>query len=496
MGVMRFAIHSVDQLDNWPELRRAYVRGFDGRVHPTRVEIEGNIIACRRQNSDSGKLHVALPIEGFGRPMASTSSLPEREEPYLLLVELARGKLAQLRDQLAAWNFAGMDVPDDFQALSKQSHELLAEAVAIQAEPERASEVARQSLETTFQAADILSKSYIAQRLAVRRARTTHLPASLGCGLGHAAPNPEWEDSFVSAFNAALVPIEWRFIEPDEGNYQWETNDAQVEWCEKNRLLMTAGPLLDLSPEGLPDWLWQWQHEVLNLQSFISDFVETAITRYAGRIRFWEVAARANTGGALALSEEDRLSLTARTLEIASQVDQDNQLMIRVDQPWGAYQAKGKHRFSPLQFVDALVRSGVGLSGVNLEVAIGYQPRGCTRRDLLDFSQLIDLWSCLQIPLRVTLAFPSSVQPDEFSRQNQRLDGAGGASAWSDRMQADFVENFLPMLMSKQVVVGIYWTHITDAAPHDFANAGLVRPDGGPKPALDRIIKYRREYWT
>ena len=72
MGVMRFAIHSVDQLDNWPELRRAYVRGFDGRVHPTRVEIEGNIIACRRQNSDSGKLHVALPIEGFGRPMATS----------------------------------------------------------------------------------------------------------------------------------------------------------------------------------------------------------------------------------------------------------------------------------------------------------------------------------------------------------------------------------------------------------------------------------------
>ena len=72
MGVMRFMVYPESLLDDWPELQRAYVSGIDGRVYPTRIEVEGNVIACRRANSESGKVHVALPVEGFGRPCAST----------------------------------------------------------------------------------------------------------------------------------------------------------------------------------------------------------------------------------------------------------------------------------------------------------------------------------------------------------------------------------------------------------------------------------------
>jgi GH35 family endo-1,4-beta-xylanase len=496
MGVMRFVIHPSSLLDDWPEIHRAYVRGFDGRVHGTRIEVEDNVVSCRRQNSDSGKLYVALPIPGFGRPVVNTSSLPEREVPYLLLVELARGKLAQVRDQLAAWEMAGMTIGEDFHALRKQAQDTFAEAVARQDEPAEASELARKALELSHRAAQALSQSYVTQRLAVRRVRTRRLPASLGCGLGHAPPDPAWEQAFNDAFTAASVPIEWRSIEPEEGEYHWEVNDAQVEWCEKNKLMMTGGPLLDLSPDGLPQWLWQWEHDFLNLQSFVCDFVETAITRYAGRVRFFEVSARANTGGALALSEDDRLSLVARTLDVARQIDEENHLLIRVDQPWGAYQARGQHRYNPLQFVDALVRSGVGLSGVNLEIGVGYVPRGTALRDLLDFSQLIDLWSCLGIPLHVTLAFPSGAGKDRLAKKDLEVDRSAGDNLWTEAAQAEFVERYLPMLMSKQVVVGIFWCHASDASAHHFPNAGLVRPDGSPKPALDRVVQYRREYWT
>jgi hypothetical protein len=54
---------------------------------------------------------------------------------------------------------------------------------------------------------------------------------------------------------------------------------------------------------------------------------------------------------------------------------------------------------------------------------------------------------------------------------------------------------YLPMLMAKQPVVGIYWSHFSDAAMHDFPNAGLLRPDGSSKPALTCMLRYRREYW-
>jgi len=86
---------------------------------------------------------------------------------------------------------------------------------------------------------------------------------------------------------------------------------------------------------GLPKWLAQWESDYWNLQSFICDFVETVMSRYLGRIRIWEVAARPNAGGALALTEENRLTLVAKILEVARQVDQEGQFLIRIDQPWG-----------------------------------------------------------------------------------------------------------------------------------------------------------------
>ncbi|HUG92438.1 MAG TPA: endo-1,4-beta-xylanase [Planctomycetaceae bacterium] len=491
---MRFIIHPAELLDDWPELYRAYISGFDGRVFPTRVEVSGNVVACRRHQADSGKLHVAVPVPGIGRPMVTTSSLPEREEPFLLAVELARGKLSSLREQVASWQMSGMTVPAEFDAVYREAHQLLARSTASQDEPEQASRSALDALACACRAADMLARAYVDQRLSVRRRRSTRLPASLGCSLGDMIPSADGEDYFCGAFNAALVPIEWRAVEPREGEYHWEQNDAQVAWCLENKLLMVGGPLLDLSPEGLPDWLATWEHDFLNMQSFVCDFVETAIARYVGLIRHWEVSARVNTGGALALNEENRLTLAARTLEVARQVDDEIQLLIRVEQPWGEYQARGQHRLSPLQFVDALLRSGIALSAVNLEIAVGYRPRGSSQRDLLDFSRLLDLWSCLGIPLHVTLAFPSAVEADPGSKPDLEVDDIG-KDLWSEEAQAAFVDLYLPMLMSKQPVVGIYWTHFSDAAPHEFPHAGLVRPDGSPKPALDHILRYRREYW-
>ena len=40
MGVMRFLIHPAAHPEGWPEVYRAYLAGMDGRVYPTRVEVD------------------------------------------------------------------------------------------------------------------------------------------------------------------------------------------------------------------------------------------------------------------------------------------------------------------------------------------------------------------------------------------------------------------------------------------------------------------------
>jgi Glycosyl hydrolase family 10 len=494
MGLMRFIVNPPSLFDDWPEVHRAYLSGIDQAAWPTRVEIDGNLLLLRRQNADSGKLNLAWPVPGFGRPIVSTASLPERDEPYVLAVELARGKIVQVRNQLAFWHSAGMTIPNEFVTLHREAHQLLARAVAAQDRPADASETAQKALIAEFRAAEILSRSYTEQRLEMRHRQYPQLPTVLGCSVGDSLLPPEQQDQFLKVFNGAAIPLQWRYIEPLEGDYRWETHDTQVEWAIANNLLLRGGPLIDLSSGGLPAWLSQWQHDYWNLQSFVCDFVETVISRYVGRIRIWEVAARANSGGALAMSEENRLTLVAKVLEVGRQVDPEGQFLIRIDQPWGEYQARGQHKLSPMHFADALIRAGMELSAINLEIGVGYTPSGSPSRDLLDFSRLIDQWTVLGLPLQITLAFPSGFTADPHVTTDLEADSRFWKRTTDETAQAEWINDYTELLLAKPSVVAVFWNHFSDSQPHRFPHAGLTRGDGTPKPGLGVLAHHRQRH--
>jgi hypothetical protein len=493
MGVMRFFVYPPEMLDGWPEVFDAYLSGADGRVFSTQIDVAGNVVSCRRTSSESGRLHVAWPVEGFGRPVTSTASLPEREEPYLLPLELARGKISQLRDQVSAWEVGGMVIPPSFDAPFQAAQRKFREAVALQGQPAQTVEPVRQSLARAFEAAEMAVSAYAGQRLSARRKRSPQPAAATGCALGQYLPDESATAVFRESFAAAVIPVEWKHIETSAGETNWDLADAQLEWALANRLFVSGGPLLDLSADGMPAWVGSWGGDLPNLQSLVCDYVETAVGRYAGRIRTWNVCTRGNTGGAFGLSEESRLWLVARALEVVRQVDEEVQVMIRVGQPWGEYQARGAHRLAPLQFVDALLRAGIGLSAVDLEIAVGFRPYGSAPRDLLELSRLLDLWSLLGIPIYITLACPSESRADDLQASHGiEIEPNRWKEAWNEAAQVDWIDGVLPVLMAKQPVVGIFWKQLADSVPHEFPHAGLIRPDGTPKPALAHFIAHRR----
>jgi hypothetical protein len=494
MGVIRFRVVPGARLADWPEAQGAYLTGADGRIFSTRVELEGDVLGCRRSSSESCKLHVAYPVSGFGQPVLSTASLPERETPYVLAVELARGRIVQLRNQAATWEQSGLQIPAEYQTLMVQAQRQFGRAASGQTvDVVAAVQQAEAALVSASQAAKVLVDSYAQQSLKGRQRRYPQLATALGCQLGLAPLAAEQGELFSALFGAVRVPMSWSSIEEVEGEYQWELQDQQLAWCEQQRLLASCGPLLDLSSGGLPMWLARWEHDPLNLQSFVCDFVETAMTRYLGRVRVWEIASRFSTGGALTLNEEQRLTLVARALEVAGQVDEESQVLVRIDQPWGEYQVRGQHRLSPLQVVDALLRSQVGLSGVNLEIASGYGPRECRYRDLFDVSRLIDSWSVLGIPLYVTVACPSSAEPDPTAVSDLVVNAQHWPGGCTEASQAQWLSRCLPLLLSKPAVAGVFLEHFSDAVPHEYPHAGLLRRDESPKQAVEALVPFRRE---
>src|SRR5947207_4012266 len=60
---------------------------------PASVEVRDGRLVVSRGLSESGYLLVPWPVGPLGTLVAATSTLRETDEPYRLLVELARGKL-------------------------------------------------------------------------------------------------------------------------------------------------------------------------------------------------------------------------------------------------------------------------------------------------------------------------------------------------------------------------------------------------------------------
>ncbi len=491
MGIMRFDLGDEALARHAPRFEHAFVTNYDGAASPCRIQCEGRELRCIRQKSDSGKLNIPWPVSGFGFPVLRTGSLMERTAPYVLAVELARGQLGELRDQAASWSQAGMLLPETYHELARQAYHLFLQASFAQDSPAEATELANRALQEVCRAEEALVQAYVSQRMQVRRQRITHPPALFGCDLGLVPPT-EIPEGFTETFDAVAISLDWKEIESSEGDYRWEVYDEQVEWATKNKLMIKGGPLLGLQEGDLPDWLANWKHDILNLQSFLSDYVETVVSRYTGRVRMWEVAARMNTGGLYGYSEENLLALTARMIDVVRQVDSESQVFVRLDRPWGDYQSRGKHRLTPWHVVDALMRSGMGLTGINLELAIGYEPGHNDDRPLLRLSRLLDTWGSFGLPLQVTIACPGGAAPDPQARLGWKVDNECWRAPWSGPTQATWFDQVLPLLIAKQSVAGIFWCQLDDSIPHRFPNAGLREASGQTRPLMKHIANQRR----
>ncbi len=489
MGIMRFDLGGDDLSRFFPRFEQAFITNYDGAAFPSRVQCEGRELRCIRQKSESGKLNIPWPVRGQGIPILRTCSLIEREAPYILAVELARGQLGELRDQAASWSHAGMLIPDEYYTATRHAYKLFLQASFAQEYPAEATKLANAALVEICRAEEMLVNAYISQRMQVRRQRFAHPPALFGCDLGIIPPD-ELPADFANAFDAVAISLDWKSIESTEGNYNWDVFDQQVDWATRQKLVMKGGPLLGLHDGDLPDWLANWKHDILNLQSFLSDYVETVVSRYTGRIRIWEVAARMNTGGLFGYTEENLLALTARMIDVARQVDGESQIFVRIDRPWGDYQARGKHRLTPWHVVDALLRSGMGLTGINLELSIGYEAGRNDDRPLLRLSKLLDTWGSFGLPLHLTIACPAASGEDPQSSLHWKVDNECWKAPWSGPTQAAWFDRFLPLLIAKQPVAGIFWSQADDSLPHRFPHAGIQTTSQQIRPILKHFANH------
>lgn len=477
MGVIQFRVERPDLLSAASDLSLVDFLMYDGRVIPAQATLHGNLLRCDRKQSESGQMRLLWPRFDGRCQVVQTTSLREQGSEYSLEVELARGQLSRLRNQFNAWSGAGLQSSSQLDQLIVESHRSFRAAVLRTEAPELSCSAALLSMDLSSRATELLCQHYTEQRLGYRRNRSPRLPVFLGC---HLKDIPADQEAYRRAFNAVQVDTSWDSLEKDDGEYEWERLDQLVSWAQEQRLFIIGGPLVDLSQDHLPAWLRSWTGDLVNLQSFTADYVETVVGHYVGRIRHWEVVTGANRGGVAELDEEQRLNLVARIVEAARQVDEHIQISMRIVQPWGEYLSQTKNRLSPIQFIDTLRRCGVRLAEINLEIRVGQSPGSSLWRDGLSLSQLLDQWALLQMPINVMLTVPSAPPGNERD---------------FEMTQVRWLRETILTCLAKERVVGIYCMNWNEHQSPDI-NTSLLDVNGAARSTLTLLHQLSDEYWA
>ncbi len=496
MGVFKFQLPSRDMARLRTHLRKAYVTGQDRTPSRLDVELRSGLLICHRDANESGRLFVPWLVEGLGVLIIGTATLGERIEPYNLAVELARGRLNEVRNQLADWVQMGLRTTPELDVLMAESKRSFVTAVVARDAPDLSLAAAQASLAAACRAGTLMVEAYTRQVLHNRLAAIPKLPTYLGGILTGDPKVCAWANEAMPFFNAAQLPCSWKTIAPTEGKYRWDQFDAQLAWCRKHRLAVQAGPILEFTASALPDWLWLWEGDFDSILGFVEDYVRQVVTRYRGKVPVWHLVHRAATSDLLGLSEEEQIRLTARVIQIARQADPTAQLTMGVDRPWAEWMGSSPFQLGPLHMADYLVRADLGLGGLALEIAPGYSAPGSHRRDLVDFSKLLDLYALMSLPLYLWIVLPSSPADDPLADPAVLVESAQWPSPLDEATQADWASKWIALAVAKPFVRSVVWMQVSDAEAHRFPHGGLYRADRSPKPVLAWLKSFRNDTLT
>lgn len=495
MGQMRFLVPHQSRVSD-AALQRAYLAGMEWIPWrgSNRWVDRGTVreFIVERSEAESGNLYISWHVEGIGELTLATASLMERDGPYRLDLELARGVVNRLRNQVADWQAAGLRLPPDFTERVSQTSAALIEAVIGQADEALRVDCSTRAIQSALQAGNVLVKLYADQSFAARHEQVAQLPTMLGAVWGSDMPRDAVATAYLDAANSVAIEVRWRDLEPSAGKFEWDALDAQLDWCEQNNLRVIAGPLLQIDTLHLPDWLSLWADDFEQFQSYTRQFIQAAVKRYKDRVQVWNCAGRMNVRGSIKFTEEQTLRLIVAAIEEVRRTDPSSPAIISIDRPWAEYLVADDTDLSPLHFGDSLVRADLGIAGIGLELNLGYWPGGTLPRDLLSISQQIDRWSVLGLPLVIYVTLPSGCEVVDTASKFQPMPGFAGGS--TPETQQELAEQLLPLLMAKPLVQGIIWNQLTDAEPAEFAHGGIFDAEGLPKPVLATIASLRKQH--
>lgn len=493
--MLSFAAYSEGKLADKVNLSGAYLVGSDDIPLRADITFAKGIISCKKRAAGPAGLALLWEVSGVGSILLETIRVQERDRPYILQVELARGRLMRLLNKLEDWGL--LDHADLTEVLSRVDEVRGLVIQALQADtPAEAASIGEEALRQGVVVSEDISHHYAALLLERKKQSGGLSRPVFGCAIHLDRPSELSRKRLASAFDFVTVPIVWRDIEPSEQTFNWKPLDAWVELLSKHNIPIRGSALLSFSEKQVPDWLYIWEHDFDTIRDLAFEHACRVINRYGQYIQTWVVASGIHATNCFTFNFEQLMELTRMTAALTKQLCPRGTAIIELVAPWGEYYARNQRTIPPTLYADMAVQSGINFDAFGLKCLFGLAMDGMYVRDMFQVSAMLDHYCKLGKPLHITgVEVPSSTErrPSDVESGASAVDGGMWHEPWSEEIQARWLRQFAEIALSKSAIETIAWQEFVDHQDQMIPHGGLLREDLTPKTTYDRLVAMRSE---
>jgi len=490
--MLRFDVYHKGAAARDLDLAGAYVFGQDGIPVRADATFSDGQVTCLKRTPGAAGLTLLWDTGATGRFLLSTTRLPERKQSYNLNVELARSQLGRIAQKREDWGLFDYASARQLNAEFAEAQKLFIESLKAAA-PGAASLLADQALEQAVTLGEKMALFHADILLERRKAART--PAAFGCRVDLLASSDGYTSRLRDAFDFISVPVAWKTTEPKERTHSYTQIDAWVNWAARHRRPVHAGPLLSFRPDHLPDWVYIWEDDYEALRDLGYEHIQRIVERYRSHVQLWNVVSGIHAENSFNLSFDQLVELTRMSCLLVKKLAPHAKVAIDLVMPWGEYYARNQRTIPPLLYADMAVQSGVKFDAFGLQLYMGVPVDGYFVRDLMQISSLLDEFVGFGKSLHVTgVSVPSNVAADAWDAwggQQPAPKGGQWHQPWSPRLQAEWVQAFCRIALSKPYVESVCWRDLADYEGHHLPHGGLCRNDLEPKLAYKELRHFR-----
>lgn len=499
--MLKFLVYDDGQPASSCPLRNTYLLGSDGNAMRGSITFDKGTIFCDKRETGVAALAIQQPVGDCGELTVQTCLLPDRDEPYLLSLELARHRLMTIYNKSEDWGMFELRADHPASKRIDKARKLFIEALCAQKDdPGTSDKLARESLVAAIDGSEELAIAH-AELLLTRRRATGALPRYIiGGGVALGQEHSHLREGVLAHFDFVNLPVSWKALAPEEGEYRWEGADSWVKWAYDHEVPVVAGPLVSFEPNSLPDWLFIWEHDYDTVRDLTYEHVERIVTRYKERIYTWNVVSGLHINNHFTIAFDQLIDLTRMVTMVVKKVQPAAKVMVELREPFGEYYGSNQRSIPPMMYADLLIQGAIHFDAFSIKLHMGQPVSGQFARDLMQISNLLDHFSPLGKPVHLVIDVPSSMVTEEMVTAPEvgMIDPNCGfwRKPWNQVVQGHWLDAVMRIALSKPFVESVAWGQIMDHPDIEMPLGGLVSEDLQPKQGLRRMASFRKSLAT